>query len=209
MNEDNPADFVPVASPLEEADTRTAFERWEGLEAIQATDREAGQRQLQALFEEARKQGYVAGMEQARATIEQETRHLRQVAESFGTALDSLDFRLADQVLNLALDVARQVVAGELAVRPERILEVVNLALRQMAETTRDARLLLNPEDAKIVRPILNDLLDRTRLRMVEDARIVRGGCLIETMQGDLDVTLQTRWRQVVSVLGSNRNWFE
>jgi flagellar assembly protein FliH len=141
--------------------------------------------------------------------MEQEIKRLRQLAESFGTALDSLDFRLADQVLNLALDVARQVIAGELAARPERILDVVNLALRQMAETTREARLLLNPEDAQLVRHILNDLLDRSRLRIVEDARIVRGGCLIETLQGDLDVTLQTRWRQVISVLGSNKNWLE
>jgi flagellar assembly protein FliH len=191
-------------------DTRSAYERWEGLEAVAEADREAvEQERIRALQEEARKLGYEAGQEQARATMEQETKRLRQLAESFGTALDSLDFRLADQVLNLALDVARQVIAGELAARPERILDVVNLALRQMAETTREARLLLNPEDAQLVRHILNDLLDRSRLRIVEDARIVRGGCLIETLQGDLDVTLQTRWRQVISVLGSNKNWLE
>jgi flagellar assembly protein FliH len=177
---------------------------------VAEADREAvEQERIRALQEEARKLGYEAGQEQARATMEQETKRLRQLAESFGTALDSLDFRLADQVLNLALDVARQVIAGELAARPERILDVVNLALRQMAETTREARLLLNPEDAQLVRHILNDLLDRSRLRIVEDARIVRGGCLIETLQGDLDVTLQTRWRQVISVLGSNKNWLE
>jgi len=43
----------------------------------------------------------------------------------------------------------------------------------------------------------------------VEDVRIVRGGCLIETAQGDLDATLPGRWRQVVQVLGSNKNWLE
>lgn len=191
-------------------DTRSAFERWEGLEAVPAADREAEEQQrIRVLQEEARKQGYEAGQLQARADMEQDIRRVRELAESFGSALDSLDFRLADQVLNLALDVAKQVIIGELAARPERILDVVNLALRQMAETTREARLLLNPEDAQLVRQILNDLLDRSRLRIVEDARIVRGGCLIETLQGDLDVTLQTRWRQTVSVLGSSKNWLE
>jgi flagellar assembly protein FliH len=197
MNEDTP-------------DTRSAFERWEGMEAVPAADREAEEQQrIRTLHEEARKLGYEEGQEQARAAMQQETKRMRQLTESFGAALDSLDFRLADQVLNLALDVAKQVIAGELAARPEHILEVVNLALRQMAETTREARLLLNPEDAQLVRNILNDLLDKSRLRIVEDARIVRGGCLIETLQGDLDATLQTRWRQVISVLGSNRNWLE
>lgn len=194
----------------EPSDTRSAFERWEGLEAVPVRDREAEEQQrLRMLHEEARKQGYEAGLEQARSAMEQEARRLRQLGESLGSALDALDFRLADQVLNLALDVAKQVVVGELSARPERILDVVKQALRQMAETTREARLLLNPEDAHVVRPILNELLDKSRLRIVEDARIVRGGCLIETPQGDLDATLQTRWRQVISVLGSNRNWLE
>jgi flagellar assembly protein FliH len=52
-------------------------------------------------------------------------------------------------------------------------------------------------------------VLDKNRLRIVEDVRIVRGGCLIETSQGDLDATLPARWRQVVQVLGSNQNWIE
>ncbi len=192
-------------------DTRSAFERWESREAEPAAGGEAEnpQQRLDEIKEEARRQGYEEGLAQARAEMEQEASRLRELAESFGGALDSLDFRLADQVLNLALDIAKQVVIGELAARPERILDVVNLALRQMAESAREARLLLNPEDAQLVRHILNDLLDRSRLRIVEDARIVRGGCLIETLEGDLDVTLQTRWRQVISVLGSNRNWLE
>lgn len=191
-------------------DTRSAFERWEGLEALPEADREAEtQQRIQLALEEARRQGYEVGLEQGRSEMEQETRRLRQLAESLGSALDSLDFRLADEVLNLSLDVAKQVIAGELATRPERILDVVKLALRQMAESTREARLLLNPEDAQLVQPILNELLDKNRLRIFEDVRIVRGGCLIETPQGDLDASLQTRWRQVISVLGSNKNWLE
>lgn len=194
----------------ESSDTRSAFDRWEGMEVVPPADREAEEKKrLLALEEEARKQGYEAGLEQARVALDKERKRLRQLSESFSAALDSLDFRLADQVLNLALDVSRQVVAGELAARPERILDVVKLALKQMAESTREARLLLNPDDALIVRPILNEMLDKSRLRIVEDARIVRGGCLIETLQGDLDATLQARWRQVISVLGSNKNWLE
>ena len=134
---------------------------------------------------------------------------MKDLADSYANALDNLDFRLADMVLDLALDVARQVIVGELAVRPERILAIVKLALNQMAETTREARLLINPEDAALIRPHLDLILDKNRLRMVEDVRIVRGGCLIETTQGDLDATLQARWRQVVQVLGSNQGWIE
>ena len=195
-------------------DDTTAFEHWEvvelaasaGEQTPPAVDAEA---ELARLRETARAEGYAEGLAAGRVEGEQACGRMKQLAESFSSTLDNLDFRLADMVLELALDVARQVVAGELAARPERILDVVNLALKQMAETSREARLLLNPDDAALVRPHLDQVLDKNRLRIVEDVRIVRGGCLIETAQGDLDATLPARWRQVVQVLGSNQNWIE
>jgi flagellar assembly protein FliH len=193
-------------------DGTTAFERWEVVElAAGKPDAPAPklEDELETLRAAARAEGYAAGVEAGRVEAEQSCTRMQQLAESFANALDNLDFRLADMVLELALDVARQVVAGELAARPERILDVVNLALKQMAESTREARLLLNPDDAALVRPRLEQVLDKNRLRIVEDARIVRGGCLVETSQGDLDATVQARWRQVVQVLGSNRGWIE
>lgn len=192
----------------------TAFEQWEVVELAASAGEVVlpqvdPQAELAALREAARAEGYADGMAAGRAEGEQTCGRMKQLAESFSSTLDNLDFRLADMVLELALDVARQVVAGELAARPERILDVVNLALKQMAETSREARLLLNPDDAALVRPHLEQVLDKNRLRIVEDMRIVRGGCLIETAQGDLDATLPARWRQVVQVLGSNLNWIE
>lgn len=192
----------------------TAFEQWEVVElaasisdpATPAVEPEA---ELAKLREAARAEGYAEGLAAGRVEGEQAGGRIKQLAESFSSTLDNLDFRLADMVLELSLDVARQVVAGELAVHPERILDVVNLALKQMAETSREARLLLNPEDAALVRPHLDQVLDKNRLRIVEDVRIVRGGCLIETTQGDLDATLPARWRQVVQVLGSNQSWID
>ena len=196
------------------ADEPTAFEQWEVVE-LAASERDEAptvedtEAELARLREAARAEGYAEGLAAGRVEGEQACGRMKQLVESFSATLDNLDFRLADMVLELSLDVARQVVAGALAVHPERILEVVNLALRQMAETSREARLLLNPDDAALVRPHLDQVLDKNRLRIVEDVRIERGGCLIETPQGDIDATLPARWRQVVQVLGSNQGWIE
>ncbi|HQS81871.1 MAG TPA: flagellar assembly protein FliH [Thiobacillus sp.] len=206
-NDDTPPKHVPP-------NQATAFEQWEVVELAASagevvTPAMEAEAELARLRDAARAEGYAEGLAAGRVEGEQACGRMKQLVESFGTTLDNFDFRLADMVLELSLDVARQVVAGELAVRPERILDVVNLALKQMAETSREARLLLNPDDAALVRPHLDQVLDKNRLRIVEDVRIVRGGCLIETAQGDLDATLPGRWRQVVQVLGSNKNWLE
>ncbi|MEW6414683.1 MAG: flagellar assembly protein FliH [Pseudomonadota bacterium] len=193
-------------------DEPSAFEQWEVVElatSSEPTPEEAAAAERALLREQARAEGYAEGLAAGRQEAEQACGRMKQLVESFGNTLDNLDFRLSDMLLALALDVARQVVAGELAARPERILDVVNLALKQMAESTREARLLLHPDDAALVRPHLDQVLDKNRLRIVEDGRIVRGGCLIETPQGDLDATLPARWRQVVQVLGSNQGWLE
>ena len=190
----------------------TAFERWEVVELASDSNESSvadEQAALLAAREQAVAEGYAEGLRAGRAEAAQQGERVKELADSYASALDNLDFRLADMVLELALDVARQVIAGELAVHPERILAVVKLALNQMAESTREARLIVNPEDAALLRPHLEAILDKNRLRMVEDVRIVRGGCLIETNQGDLDATLQARWRQVVQVLGSNQGWIE
>ncbi len=192
----------------------TAFEQWEVVELAASASEPSTpvadiEAELNALREAARAEGYAEGLTRGLAETEQANKRMKQLIESFGYTLDNLDFHLAEMVLDLALDVARQVVTGELSARPEHILDVVNLALKQMAESSREARLLLNPEDAVLVRPHLDQVLDKNRLRIVEDVRIVRGGCMIETSQGDLDATLPTRWRQVVQVLGSNQNWLE
>lgn len=194
-------------------DDTTAFEQWEVVELAASAEASSPAADLEAelarLRQVARDEGYAEGLATGRQEGEAACGRMKQLAESFNTTLDNLDFRLADMLLQLALDVARQVVAGELAARPERVLDVVNLALKEMAESSREARLLLHPDDAMLVRPHLDQVLDKTRLRIVEDVRMVRGGCLIETPQGELDATLPARWRQVVQVLGSNQNWIE
>lgn len=193
------------------SDDATAFEQWEVVELAASSEPAVpdAEVELARLRAAARAEGYAEGLAAGRVEGEQACTRIKQLAESFASTLDALDFRLADSVLELSLDVARQVVAGELAARPDRILDVINLALKQMAETSREARLVLNPDDAALVRPHLEQVLDKNRLRIVEDARILRGGCLIETGQGDLDATLPARWRQIVQVLGSNKAWID
>ncbi len=203
-----------MSEPQKPGTQQSAFERWEVVEPVNGEESEEARaaRQLNEatrIREQARAEGVQQGIADGRREAQADCRRMKELATGFGQALDTLDFRVADMVLDLALDVARQIVAGELAAKPERILDVVRLALRQLMDTTREARLLLNPEDAALVRPHLEEVLDRNRLRIVEDTRIVRGGCLIETPHGDLDATLQTRWRQVVKVLGSNKSWLE
>ena len=187
---------------MNDHDDRSAFERWEAAEPAAspvAADEAVA----------ARERGYVEGYAAGQRAVADDAERLRVLLEAHVRLFEQLDARFAESLRDLALDVARQIVGGELAARPEHILDVIREVLQQVTETTRESRLLVDPADAALVRARLETTLDRGRSRLVEDARVVRGGCRIETPHGDIDATLQTRWRQVAQALGRIQNWAE
>jgi flagellar assembly protein FliH len=42
---------------------------------------------------------------------------------------------------------------------------------------------------------------------VVENSQIEPGGCRLETSHGELDATLETRWKNVLESLGQNGDW--
>ncbi|KAG1313410.1 hypothetical protein G6F62_014085 [Rhizopus arrhizus] len=70
-------------------------------------------------------------------------------------------------------------------------------------------RLWANPDDIELIRLHLADELKEGHWRVLADESIARGGCRAETPFGDIDATLQTRWRRVAASLGRNVSWEE
>lgn len=150
--------------------------------------------------------GLIAGRAEARHLVEQEAQRLRTLVATFGDALNSLQQEVGEAALGLALDVARQVLYKELADHPEAMLAGMREAL-DLGGNSGNAQLLLDPADAAFVREHLHELLSAGQWRIIEDASIGPGGCKIVTTSGSIDATLSTRWRRVVSALGSEDVW--
>ena len=174
-------------------------------------------------LEEVRAQAFAQGFEQGRQTGAQEAREaltepLRQQAEEhaqrfaalLATAqaeLDAVQRTLADQVLLLACDIARQVVRRELAQPLEPVRAVVDEALSLLTDDARPAVLRLHPDDAQRLEPLMADALARQRVTLVPDARVSAGGCVLETAQGSVDATVERRWARAVGNLGLDLSW--
>ena len=62
-------------------------------------------------------------------------------------------------------------------------------------------RLWANPQDIELIRLHLADELKEGHWRVLADESLARGGCRAETPYGDIDATLQTRWRRVAASL--------
>lgn len=197
----------------------TAWQRWElgsfdqkkASPAVSPKSAAAGSLPTAADVErihlDAHKQGYDAGYEEGTARARMEAMRLHTLVEHLDAALGEFDQQVAEELLRLALEVARQVVRQTIAARPTMILEVVREALTQLPH--QHAALYLHPEDASLVRSYLGDQLSHLGHRIFEEASIARGGLRMEAGGSHLDASVETRWKRVIEGMGATSDWIE
>jgi flagellar assembly protein FliH len=179
--------------------------------------------ELEAIREAARQQGYAEGFEAGqstghasgyedglalgRAEAATELTHLQSIAASFGDAVTQADEAIAADVLELALHLAKNMVRTAFEVRPELILPVVREAVDYLPTLQQPALLILNPEDALIVRGSIGHELEKSGWRIIEDGNMARGGCRIDTASNQIDAQIASRWQRLSHALGRDMEW--
>ena len=151
-------------------------------------------------------EGLAAGLAEGRQRADTEMARIHTMAEAMSYALNTLQDEVGLAVMDLALEVARDVLRNELAVNRETMLAAVREAV-DLAGSGPHPQLLLNPEDSALVKERIGDELIAAGWRIAEDDRIDPGGCRVTTINGSIDATLAARWRAVVSALGRNHAW--
>lgn len=156
-------------------------------------------------FDEGRAEGLASGEAQAKL----ESARIGALARNFALSIDASEAGLADAVLQLSLDLAAQVMCTAIQIKPDVIMPVVREAIAALSNPHGHPSLLINPDDAEIVRKHLGEQLSHTGWRIFEDPQIPRGGCRIENGGAEIDATLTTRWRRVIETLGQQTDWLE
>lgn len=155
----------------------------------------------------AYRQGYDKGYGEGRAAVAVHAARMARLAAEFEHALKRIEDELNNDVLHLALTIAKQMLRETLRVRPERVVPVVRDALAALPHVNAHLHLTVHPEDAAILRSFLDAELGHGGWRLLEDPHIERGGCRIETNNSELDVTLEARWKRIVAALGQEDEW--
>ena len=160
----------------------------------------------QAGQEEGLKLGYLEGQKQGHADAvalgKTEANQLRALTASLSGALRHADKEIADDLITLALDIARQLVLRELDTDPELILVAVRSLLQTEPALSGNPRLLLHPDDLTLVKQYLAEDLQTAGWLLRADPSLSRGGCRVHATSGEIDATLETRWYRITTALG-------
>ena len=163
----------------------------------------------------ARTAGYQDGYRDGLVALEafkqsfarQATSQVGALLASIGAQLDGLQQDLAQSVAATALALARQVVRSELAQRPESVAHVAQEALETLLLSARHITLRVHPDDQPLVADGAADVLEARGARLVADAAIERGGCIVESSIGVVDASVETRWRRAAATIGLDAPW--
>lgn len=162
------------------------------------------QGQAQAALEwQRRMDEYIA--EQGREAAQR----LQGVMQTLDASLIDMQQQMAQQLLELACDIARQVVRQELSVNPNALQPVVREAVNMLVTEGRPAVVRLNPVDMESMAQPLREEVDAPGVQWMADAAVPPGGCLVESAGTVVDGSLDKRWQRAVAALGLQSPWQE
>lgn len=185
---------------------------------------------IEALLQQARAQAHAEGRAQgqaqgrAEATNEWQQRmdsytsgegretaqRLQSLVDKCDSSLQALEQNMASEVLQLACDIARQVVRQELACKPEALLPVVREALDMLVTEGRPVSVRLNPADWEVLdAPLRAEHGAAGKLQWSADATVAAGDVRVESGGAVIDGGLDSRWRRAVAALGLVSSWYE
>ncbi|MFZ6680686.1 flagellar assembly protein FliH [Undibacterium sp. Tian12W] len=162
----------------------------------------AKQEGFAAGYKEAYERGLKDGQETAYAeTMEQvqtEIHSLQLLAQAFSEQLHSASQQMGSELMYLALDMAKTMLKAKLDSDPTVILPIVEDAIAQLANVQQPAHILLNPEDAAMVKNQLGETLSEDGWRIIVDPSMARGGCKLETQHNLVDASYPSRWQKLL-----------
>jgi flagellar assembly protein FliH len=154
----------------------------------------------QAGYAEGQQRGYAEGMQQALAEKE-------RLAELMRLLETQIDEKVSQELMGLSLDIAQQVLQQSLKVQPELLLIMVREAIGSLPVFNQAAHLILNPEDAAMVREHMGEQLNHSGWKILEDPRMARGDARLETANSQVDASIEARWNRVVTAMGQESKW--
>jgi flagellar assembly protein FliH len=161
-------------------------------------------RAYEEAYAKGRAEGLASGEREMRPQIQQlqaRIERLDSILSTLARPLHEMDAVVEDQLVQLALTVAKHLVRRELRMDPSQVIAIIRETVALLPASARDVRVHLHPEDAAVVREKLAAPAGERVWTVVEDPVLGRGGCRVTTDTAQIDARLETRIGTVVSAL--------
>ncbi len=169
-------------------DRRRGYRRIDDRNLISRAQEEADQ-----IKESAAKEGYKAGLEEARNDI----LDLRESIADFISAKKEVFEYIAPDILEISVEIARKIIKKELEQDPQAIITMILEVMENLSKDETKITIRVNPMQADLVREELPKALSakgtEARITVTADDSVETGGCVFLTSNGIIDAGLDTQ----------------
>ena len=160
-------------------------------------DREAD---VEQRVEQARQSGFqegeAVGLARAEARLEPLMERLAGTLAELSACRPRLRQDAEQDLVKLAMAIARRILHRELAIDPEALLGLVKAALEKL-EAQECGRVRVFPEGASAIEKYLERAGLREKIQVIPDPALDQGGAVFETSRGSLDVSVETQLQEI------------
>ena len=169
-------------------DRRRGFRRIDDRNLISRAREEAD-----AIREAAAKEGYQAGLSQAKDDIAA----FRESVKVFMGAKQEVFDTIAPEILSISVDIAKKIIKKELTQAPELLLESVHEILKGLLKEETKITLHANPAQVSMLKSEVPQMAEQlgleAKIMVIPDDSVMEGGCVVTTTNGVVDATIDTQ----------------
>jgi len=155
-----------------------------------------GSAAVQAQLEEAHRRGFREGEAAARAAVDAAVQKLAEAAGSLAAARARARREAEEDLLRLALAIARRIVHRELSVDPDAVAGLIRAALDKM-QSQEIHRVRVHPDLEQPLRRALEQMAAGKNVQVAADRGRQFGDVIFETQRGSLDASVETQLQEI------------
>ena len=152
--------------------------------------------EIKAAYQKGLQDGQAAARKEMMAQMEAMNARLARTIEEFSGMRQRFRHEAEEDVVALALAIARRILHRELTMAPEALLGIVKAALEKM-DAREVHRVRIRPEDAPAVKQFLEKMGLPQRVEVVADPGLERGAAILDSGRGALDASIETQLSEI------------
>jgi flagellar assembly protein FliH len=150
-------------------------------------------------LEKGQAEGLSQGLEEGRQQVATQAEVWQLLAEKLHDPLSQVNDETRDQLVKLAVTLAKAVIKTEVTTNTQVIQQALSEGIKALPINQTEYQIHMHPEDIAVVQAHLGEEeIAKKGWNFIESAAMERGGCDIATAHNAVDVSIERRCRDVI-----------
>jgi flagellar assembly protein FliH len=154
------------------------------------------EQQIQNALIKGRQEGQTAAREAAAKELQAEMEKIGRLMNSLAASAGSLRRQAEEDIVRLAIAIARRILHREMLVDGEALLGLVKAALSRI-DQREIHQIRTHPQTVRLLEEALRQTNNGRRIEISADSRLDRGALIVETAKGHLDASVETQLDEI------------